>query len=147
MHTVLLINALSQKIYELLQDTTNTIVRGYEAGGLIGLLKSRQIRKLARRYLWLVAVAFAFERVRSAWSYLNVVRSVTQYLHIDATLKPGDQAYEWILAFWEHHHSFKTRSRDFVVETGPVSNRKRARQAGIYQSNMLVPRSNHFVFY
>jgi hypothetical protein len=74
----LLINALSSKIYELLQDTSDTIIRGYEAGGLVGLLRSRQIRKLARRYLWLVAVAFAFERVRNIWQYINVLGSLTQ---------------------------------------------------------------------
>ena len=58
-------------------------------------------------------------------------------LHIDATLKPGDQAYEWMLAFWEHHHSFKTNSRDFVVETGPVTKSKRGQRAMMqYGANM-----------
>lgn len=75
----LLINALSGKVYELLAESTNTIVRGYELhGGVIGLVKSTEFRALLRRYLYLVSIAFAFERLRKLWSFVNIFASVTK---------------------------------------------------------------------
>jgi hypothetical protein len=74
----LLVNALSGKIYELIAESTQTIVKGYEQGGLIGLIQSDELRALLRRYLWLISVAFAFERLRWLWTFLNGFRSVTR---------------------------------------------------------------------
>jgi hypothetical protein len=52
--------------------------------------------------------------------------TVTNQLYITATLKPGDQSYEWVLAFWEQSSAFKSRSRDFLIETGTKSKKKRS---------------------
>lgn len=53
----------------------------------------------------------------------NLVHNPVFY--IDAQLSPSDEAYEWILAFWEHSSAFKKRSRDFVIETGQKTRTKR----------------------
>lgn len=74
----LLINALSSKIYELIAESTQTIVRGYEQGGVVGLIRSTELRALVRRYLWLLCVAFAFERLRWLWSIANSFVSLKQ---------------------------------------------------------------------
>ena len=60
--------------------------------------------------------------------------------YIDAQLSPSDEAYDWILAFWEHSSAFKKRSRDFVIETGQKTRTKRGmhRAFGGVQSMCVV---------
>lgn len=115
----LLINVLSSKIYELLAESTQTIIKAYESGGLIGLVRSSDFRALLRRYIWLISLAVGFERLRRTWNRTNLVEYLTQYFYVDALVKPGDQAYEWLLAYWTANPAFKTRSRNFVIETKP----------------------------
>lgn len=117
----LLVNALSSKLYDLINDSQATIVRAYEqGGGLAGLLRSTAFRALLRRYLWLVSIGLAIERLSKVWKFvLQLVPSVSNYFFVDALVKPGDQAYEWLLALWSSTPAFKARSRDFVVETTP----------------------------
>lgn len=115
----LLVNALSSKIYDLIAESTQTIVRAYEDGGVSGLFRSSDFRALLKRYLWLMTIGFAFERLRRVWNFLNLFESLSQYLYVDAHVKPGDEAYEWLLALWSTTPAFKVRSRDFVIETAP----------------------------
>lgn len=89
-------------------------------------------------------------------------------LYIDATLRTGDQAYDCeftlalqrpfvyeanahacntgILAFWEHSSGFRKKSRDFIVETGAKSGKKRAAQAILHgggESMSVQPCKEH----
>lgn len=72
----LLINALSGKIYELIAEATQVVTHGYETGGLLGLARSQELRRLLRRYLWLLSLVFVYERIRWLWSFFNGFKSL-----------------------------------------------------------------------
>lgn len=74
----LLINALSGKIYELINEASRVVTKGYETGGILGLARSDELRTLLRRYLWLLSLVFAYERVRWLWSFLNGFKALTK---------------------------------------------------------------------
>ena len=74
----LLLNALSTRIYNLIEDSTSTIVAGYEKGGILGMLVDPNIRALIQRYLWLLSIAFAFEKLRRLWGVFSITGSLSQ---------------------------------------------------------------------
>lgn len=74
----LLINALSGKIYDLINEASQVVTKGYETGGILGLLQSSELRTLLRRYLWLLSLVFAYERIRWLWSFVNGFKALTK---------------------------------------------------------------------
>lgn len=74
----LLINALSGKIYELIAEASQVVTKGYETGGLLGLARSSELRTLLRRYLWLLSLVFAYEKLRWLWSFVNGFGALTK---------------------------------------------------------------------
>ena len=74
----LLLNYLSTQLHGLLTESATTVAQGYQQLGIVGLIRSKQLRVLLRRYLWLAALVVSFERVRGLWRSFSVVDSVTQ---------------------------------------------------------------------
>lgn len=74
----LLLNYLSTQLHGLLTESATTVAQGYQQLGVVGLIRSKQLRILLRRYLWLVALVVSFERIRGVWRSFSVVDSVTQ---------------------------------------------------------------------
>lgn len=74
----LLINALSGKIYELINEASQVVTKGYETGGVLGLARSNELKMLLKRYLWLISLVFAYEKIRWLWSFLHGFKALTK---------------------------------------------------------------------